>query len=952
MKKVLKRSIIFLCFLFFFAAANDFETVFTEPADYSLNEGDGSIDVLLWFNESGSYGCEVFLEAQAGKLGSSGNGGDCPVDPEYFFDLSSAGEAIVGSFEVPPCSGGRHSCWHELKVFCERDGECESNSSKFHYYPFEEGCTDFDEGEPFEELVLSSCVDAGGINYDYCDGSALNEFYCSGKYCVSREKECSDGCSSGACIFEAPDNPFVCLPSDGGVGGEPDPSDPLDVLLEVDYEFDLGGYGPFTVRDWSYGSSLWLEYEGASVFFEEVGDEALLEGGGLRVNLEGFDSVGLDEYAKVTYTVLGGEEDSDVPCLEVSSPLSQPYFGHPQLEFQVLYSVGGGGGPIIGSPAYPSEYDCLVSLNGAERETIVAPVNEVQERDTGSYATDFRYGENELEVSCSREDVLLESLIAFRYYPVSESVEIMEPEGRDYPGETPRNTPFKFVLQGANLYECRYGFFEVGVEDREFKDYPYQIPGGYEVSGSWSLPQGEYDFVVECSLSGTSQWDYSDSVRLSVYTDGAPEITAPSTDFVWDYPFEIGFEVYGGEFDCSYSLDGESKSVGEVSSYSEEVSARPGEHEFVASCGDKKDSAVFVSGLEGEPVIYWPANHSNHSYSGADFDGQTVEFYFVLDRDAECEYRVGEYEGSFSEKADEPQSVSEGFPEGEYSFELECGELPKKQIDFTVEDVQELFVNAPSVREPAVDAAYKEPGFGLRFTVDGSYQEYSCVPSVKRTLGAGGNVDEEPEVFDAVKASNTIEFKDLSFFTGFETGKYDFILNCSGLKDGEPDAYNAAEFSFGVELVEVEEENEPVPAPVRLPATPTVKPAATPAPKPPSFVIDCPKRFSKDASHVFAVLEDGGEPSCDESLSVEVFFEGSPVEASLVSCASGTGKHDVLIDSSGYGSYEIELSSGSLSDSCTVKRVQSASGEEDEAPALPLLFALAVAAFAFVKRRQ
>ncbi|OIO26628.1 hypothetical protein COT57_03600 [Candidatus Micrarchaeota archaeon CG09_land_8_20_14_0_10_55_25] len=937
----LKRALLFSFFLFSLAAAlTDFEVWFVEPADYSLNSGNGLLQVVLGFNETGTYSCNLGFESS-----SSG----------FEKELTVKDSAVVDWPElisIPGCPGGRHGCWHDLAISCEKTSGSEAgasvpNSSRFHYYLVEAGCTDFDAGEPFPKLVASACSDASGLHHDYCDGNELKEFYCSSSSdsCIKQNIVCEDGCASGACVFVAPANPLTCvvLPGGSGPGDEPI-SGLVPVLLEVDQPVDLPLLEPqyhFLVRDWGE-DVLWLSVKGGSEsIFLNKGVEMIYDAGRLRLVLKGFSRSGGKDYAELDYLI--SEEDDKLLCLNVLEPHEQPYSSLPIVRFRLEKKEKG---VLSTGPAYK----CGVFLNdGAptELQDFKVDLNKDIEIDLkGSYQSYAVDGVNELKVSCHSDSTTLESLVEFTYSG-NEEVVVIYPKG-DYEGETPLSVSFEFAAYGhAELYDCEYRFKDADA----FHKYPYQVPSGYSASGSWLLPQGEYVFTAQCAPAGSEAW-LDDSEPLTVFTNGKPSITKPSTRFVWGEPIEIGFKVYGGEFQCSYDLDGETTELEEpVSQWSGEVSPEPGEHVLSVSCGGKADSRQFISGLEGVPVMLWPANNSNYSYNGDAYENASVYFYFALSKDAECSYSAGGLEGSIDVTAEEVQEVLLEFPEGNYSFELQCGEdSPKQQIDFSVLNVQDFLVNEPVVAEPMKDYTFVEPGFGLRFFVSGSYQEYSCVPSVTRVMTLSGTVNEEPKEFDAIKVSNGEEFRDDAYFSGFETGLYEFSLECYGLKDGARGESNETVVSFGVELQEVEKEEAPKPAPPRS-SLPT--PTTPPADELPSFVIDCPKQLSKNSTHVYAVMQADGEPVCDNDLVISVSVGGAEVDADLVKCSQATGKHDVLIDSSAEGTYLISLESKAhgLSDSCEVNKIQLAGGEE-EAPALPLLLALAAAAIAFAKRRQ
>src|SRR3989344_1515019 len=140
---------------------------------------------------------------------------------EQICRLWSDGSYVLGNkvFSCPyGCQSG--ACLSSSPVYCG-NGKCDTNetcsscSADCGICPTNSTnstsfCQDKDEKDPNRLFVTSSCLDAQGEHYDYCESSTtLRDWYCTGtwdgtswsnRHCAPGGYVCPNGCSSGACV--------------------------------------------------------------------------------------------------------------------------------------------------------------------------------------------------------------------------------------------------------------------------------------------------------------------------------------------------------------------------------------------------------------------------------------------------------------------------------------------------------------------------------------------------------------------------------------------------------------------------------------------------------------------------------------------------------------------------------------------------------------------------------
>ncbi len=506
-----------------------------------------------------------------------------------------------------------------------------------------------------------------------------------------------------------------------------------------------------------------------------------------------------------------------------------------------------------------------------------------------------------------------------------------------------------------------------GVDGAEFsfaveeKGVTHLVPAGQEVTAVDPLvltPHGDHDLKVSCmgigpALSSNAPKD-SDTVYFTSYTAEKPVILSPEEGA--EYSFDPECEdaravtasfIVGGAYDyysCRYELDGgepvliDDMVEGAVDPYFDfEVVA--GTHYLNVSC-----SPYLLNTPEwtySETVSFEVAEEPSElrgvtvdfPVEGAEYFVSTLDLRFSIDGDYNsysCRHNLdGSWGGAqdVSGQSADWEGVLSGLPDGSHSVSVECtgycgdetGSASSESplVSFAVNTGgtdpycgDGICNNGETPGTCPSDCGGSNPYCGDGVCNNGETCS-TCVTDCGQCGGGGGGQDLPP---------------------GGGGGGGDYVP------------------SGGVSFGHLSGDGSSRPTPTPKPPRPSVQP--TPTRKPADTVVltlKCPTRITENETVVEALLTVNGALTCDDSLKAELLIDGEPASARLLSC--NDGKHKVEFESLEVGDYELTVSARGAKDSCGFR----GGVLIEDAPALPLLFALAafgLAWYAFKRRER
>ena len=523
---------------------------------------------------------------------------------------------------------------------------------------------------------------------------------------------------------------------------------------------------------------------------------------------------------------------------------------------------------------------------------------------------------------------------------------------------------------GGGVQEVWWAQFTVTKGDYEDLTPPIPEGGYYEVKDSDHV----YEVFVESISVGDLTNLNSDATSVKVVFEVTPTGDDLLTDFIPAGVEVIAYEpleVAAGSHELFVSCEGWRPTVSVEGV--EEVSS---------------DVLEFTSYEPDKPIILLPVDGAQYSFDPNCEDARLVDASFLVGGTHdyyECRYELdgktivfpGQIEGALDPDFDFEVTA------GMHYLNVSCHRGGSNRFDdFVYSDlVSFTVVEAPSelrgvtVNFPINGGTYTVSTLDLRFTIDGNFNSYSCRRELDSVWGSPRTVTGQSaswpgdltgltdgghsarvectgycgeELSSETAASSVTSFTvDLDGSGGYcgdgVCGAGESCSNCpsdcgscgGGGSDVPSGGSDYAPYGgTWSHLAGDKTDSRPTPTPSPMP---TKKPTATPkASDYAVLTLKCPSKIDSNRTTAQALLTVNGAPTCDNSAQVTLLLNGAPTKAELVSCADG--KHKVAFDSLEVGEYELKVSARGASDSCRFR----GGVLVEEAPALPLLFALAV----------
>ena len=505
-----------------------------------------------------------------------------------------------------------------------------------------------------------------------------------------------------------------------------------------------------------------------------------------------------------------------------------------------------------------------------------------------------------------------------------------------------------------------------GVDGAEFsfaveeKGVTHLVPAGQEVTAVDPLvltPHGDHDLKVSCmgfgpALSSNAPKD-SDTVYFTSYETEKPVILSPEEGA--EYSFDPECEdakavtasfIVGGAYDyysCRYELDGGEPALidemveGAVDPYFDfEVVA--GTHYLNVSCSPyvlNTPEWTYSETVSFE-VVEAPSELRgitvDFPIEGAEYFVSTLDLRFSIDGDYNAYSCRQNLDGSLGVAQDvsgqsaDWEGVLSALSDGPHSVSVEC-------TGYCGDETGDASAESPFVSF-TVNAGGTDPYCG-----DGICNNGETSGSCPADCG-GSN----PYCGDGV--CNNGETCSTCVTDCGQCG------GGGGGQDVPPAGGGGGDYvpSGGVSFGHLSGDGSSRPTPTPRPPRPSVQP--TPTKKSVDnavLTLKCPTRITENETVVEALLTVNGALTCDDSLKAELLIDGEPASVRLLSC--NDGKHKVEFESLEVGDYELAVSARGAKDSCGFR----GGVLIEDAPALPLLFALAafgLAWYAFKRRER